>query len=168
MCVKRNVHSQSTNAHLRPHTHSHEPPPFDYKKKLFTHVLISLLNKLTFMLIVIILLSIVCALWLTVVSSAIVSIVTDKDKPTEHNEPIEPNEPVEPDGDKLYGCAKDAANEDAPYSCQLMTSKEGGQWKSKEECRCWKCAGPSCVAVTDPHQKGLFNTCSTCAYSCTS
>ena len=94
----------------------------------------------------------------------------DDEKPKPPQPDPQPDPQPKPDpivvGGLKYGCAKDALNDDAPYSCRLMTPEEGGQWTSKEDCRCWSCDGATCMQVTDSHRKGSFSKCSTCAYSC--
>ena len=51
---------------------------------------------------------------------------TPTPEPTPAPSPTPTPEPTPIVGTLKYGCAKDALNEDAPYSCRLMTPEEGG------------------------------------------
>ena len=92
--------------------------------------------------------------------------VSKDSKPTPDPTPEPTPEPTPIVGTLKYGCANDALNEDAPYSCRLMTPEEGGRWTTREDCKCWSCNGLTCRQITDSQQVGVFPKCSTCAYSC--
>jgi hypothetical protein len=73
----------------------------------------------------------------------------------------------------LYGCSKSApGNADDPSGCVLLSKKQGGKWKSKDDCTCWTCEtkadGPpvagACKFVGNEGTKQSKGECDKCGW----